>query len=629
MKNIFTLLLLSACATYSFGQESYYVSPKGDDSNPGTLASPFRTINKAAYIMQAGDVCYIRKGVYREVIYPVNNGAMGKPITFKNYNGEEVWVDATDVIEGWEKHDGNIYKSKTVHKMTALPSVSQALFHKEKVMDVARWPNNVDQDPYTFEGFSVDDGTASSVISKKAGFPDMDLTGGAITYFGEHSGTTWTRAITSSNTKTINYTEVDLTDWPFSNHNPTIAWRRNRGQVFVSDKLELLDSPAEWYFSVDKKELLATIYAYFPDGKAPEKGSVKLTARTHTVDIERNFIAIDGLNFFGGEVEIAGNNCTIKNSNLQNCSQVRDNFQNCNANVDCASLVLSGNNSIAEHNLIEYGSNNAVLVGGDHSRVDNNIIRYFNTLGIHAKPISVGGNSVVITRNTIFKTGRDGITTSGRNCEVSYNDVSYCMMITNDGGVYYTVGNEDLKNTKIHHNWFHDSHGPAYADGRAAGVYLDNYSKGYDVYNNVITNVTWAGLQYNLYNTDLNFYNNTIWNAGASTGHWVLGFEIERINISNNIASAKSTDVSEDNFTHREIDQDWIGTNISKTNLILKEDQFVDAKKGNFMLKKGSKLIDAGEVIKNFNEDFKGSAPDLGAYETGAKRWVAGATWVD
>jgi len=46
----------------------YYVSPAGDDTDPGTLASPFKTIQRAADAMRAGDTCYIREGTYREAV---------------------------------------------------------------------------------------------------------------------------------------------------------------------------------------------------------------------------------------------------------------------------------------------------------------------------------------------------------------------------------------------------------------------------------------------------------------------------------------------------------------------------------------------------------------------------------
>ena len=43
---------------------NFYVSPTGSDSNPGTLASPFRTISKGESVLAGDDICFIRGGTY-------------------------------------------------------------------------------------------------------------------------------------------------------------------------------------------------------------------------------------------------------------------------------------------------------------------------------------------------------------------------------------------------------------------------------------------------------------------------------------------------------------------------------------------------------------------------------------
>ena len=47
---------------------SFFVSTRGKDSNPGTFNKPFKTILRASKEMQAGDICYIREGIYHEKI---------------------------------------------------------------------------------------------------------------------------------------------------------------------------------------------------------------------------------------------------------------------------------------------------------------------------------------------------------------------------------------------------------------------------------------------------------------------------------------------------------------------------------------------------------------------------------
>src|ERR1043165_7829936 len=43
---------------------TWYVSPSGSDSNPGTQASPFKSITKAQSVAVSGDVVNLRGGTY-------------------------------------------------------------------------------------------------------------------------------------------------------------------------------------------------------------------------------------------------------------------------------------------------------------------------------------------------------------------------------------------------------------------------------------------------------------------------------------------------------------------------------------------------------------------------------------
>ncbi|HEY84627.1 MAG TPA: DUF1565 domain-containing protein [Chloroflexi bacterium] len=65
-----------------------YVAPAGSDSNPGTKAQPWQTIQKAANTLAAGDTVYIRAGTYAEQVTPLNSGSAGSYITYAAYSGE-------------------------------------------------------------------------------------------------------------------------------------------------------------------------------------------------------------------------------------------------------------------------------------------------------------------------------------------------------------------------------------------------------------------------------------------------------------------------------------------------------------------------------------------------------------
>src|SRR4030042_5276145 len=72
---------------------AYYVSTTGSDSNPGTLAQPWRTIQKAANTINAGDTAYIRGGTYTGIVNISKSGTSGSTINIFGFPGETAIVD--------------------------------------------------------------------------------------------------------------------------------------------------------------------------------------------------------------------------------------------------------------------------------------------------------------------------------------------------------------------------------------------------------------------------------------------------------------------------------------------------------------------------------------------------------
>jgi hypothetical protein len=92
----FLLVLATGCTAQT---ANYYVDPTGNDSNPGTLAAPWKTAIRAFNTtqLQPGDTIYFRQGDYiltdpDNFLYPKKSGRSGAPITFKSYNGEKATI---------------------------------------------------------------------------------------------------------------------------------------------------------------------------------------------------------------------------------------------------------------------------------------------------------------------------------------------------------------------------------------------------------------------------------------------------------------------------------------------------------------------------------------------------------
>src|SRR6476619_4878241 len=89
---------LSCVASVNSPAVTNYVATTGNDTNVGTLAAPWRTVQKAANTVAAGDTVLVRGGVYNErVTVNVSGTAAAGYVSFRSYPGETAVLDGTGV----------------------------------------------------------------------------------------------------------------------------------------------------------------------------------------------------------------------------------------------------------------------------------------------------------------------------------------------------------------------------------------------------------------------------------------------------------------------------------------------------------------------------------------------------
>jgi hypothetical protein len=73
---------------------TYCVDPaRGDDTNDGSIAKPWKTIQHGARRLKPGDTLYLRAGIYYETVYLTRSGTAESPIVIAAYPGELPVVD--------------------------------------------------------------------------------------------------------------------------------------------------------------------------------------------------------------------------------------------------------------------------------------------------------------------------------------------------------------------------------------------------------------------------------------------------------------------------------------------------------------------------------------------------------
>ena len=82
MKDI--LMVLLCTMTWALQAKTFYVSTSGNDNNAGTLAAPFKTLNKAIAAAASGDVIELRGGKYTSNEIRINKSNL----TIRSYGNE-------------------------------------------------------------------------------------------------------------------------------------------------------------------------------------------------------------------------------------------------------------------------------------------------------------------------------------------------------------------------------------------------------------------------------------------------------------------------------------------------------------------------------------------------------------
>jgi hypothetical protein len=102
VSSLLIVFLCSSFAIHSVCGATYYVSPSGDDQNPGTELLPWKTIQKAADTLTQSDTVYVKAGTYFERVVPAFSGTSLNRITYAAFPGDVVTIDGTGVsVPGW------------------------------------------------------------------------------------------------------------------------------------------------------------------------------------------------------------------------------------------------------------------------------------------------------------------------------------------------------------------------------------------------------------------------------------------------------------------------------------------------------------------------------------------------
>jgi hypothetical protein len=590
-----------------------FVSPTGSDSNTGAIASPFKTIQKAATVALAGDIVKIREGVYRETVTPANSGTSGNPIIFEAYNNENVVVSGADLVPNtWTDLGNSLFQ--TTLPMNSLGIGKDQLFVNGEMQVESRYPFVADETRQTRSqllistagsGTNNNNGSGTGTLNHPdlAKFPNNFWVGGRVNFAGSSGEVFQTGVITAHSGEqiTFSFTWFDVGYIP-STGTAFYLWNK-QPQTF---------NEREFFISTDKK-----LSFHSSGGINPSSLTVEMKRRQLAFELAgKSYIVIRHISLFAGSINTivnnaqslnAGTGIVIDSVNAKYVSHYRvlDGNPYIDGTID-SGFNIKGSLNEVRNSRIQFSAGNAISLGGNSNKVINNLILDVNyagsdCAGVFTDTVFSQNTGHIIEQNSVIGSGRGGIVFRKSNGgRISYNFIDQYGKLCNDLGGLYTWG-ADGKQLEVAYNLVKGTSGKL-----SVGIYLDANSINYIVHHNLVIG---TGVQLNGANSSGNkLFNNTI-------GGWVgYGWVTDSTNaeLKNNIIFG-SVNTKPDGVV--------ASNNINRFD----EPSIVSRQQENFQLRSTSPAINAGVVLAPYTNGFVGAAPDVGCFEFGVQPWVAGA----
>ncbi|MEO8183780.1 MAG: right-handed parallel beta-helix repeat-containing protein [Deltaproteobacteria bacterium] len=449
---------------------TYYVAPSGDDSDPGTEQLPFRTLQHAAELMQAGDTCLARTGVYRETVKPASSGRAGAPIVFMAAPGERPLVSGLERLS---------IPSAGADGPLSIPVVApvRALFWRGVLLPEARWPNANGDVLVLWPPGTATAATATSLTAQD--LPDVDLTGALVDVTPGVAWWDYSRRVASWDgaTKTLTF------DRPI---NSSARLTPEAGDHFaLRGAASLLDAPGEWFFDAASSTLQVLPPMGFTTASAPLEHKV----RDWAFDLsERSYVEVRGFSVLGAAVSLEQASSVV----VEDCHVHYPDVLLPHEGDDLGShgIVISGTNNVWRGNTVLHTWESGLYVTGSGHQITNSVIEDVAAASSNDSGIELQASASEVSSNTVALSGRYGISFyMSQSLLIARNRIVLSCVRTDDCANAYTW-NTDGVGTRIEYNWISDN-----ASKLGTGIYLDDASPNYVVHHNVVSNVAHAGIQ--------------------------------------------------------------------------------------------------------------------------------------
>lgn len=496
-----------------------FVSPTGSDDAAGTIKNPLKTMDGArklaATYPNVPVFVNFRGGEYKaaQTLFSAETDSRNAeaPLVFRAYNGETVTfkgsvtldnsafesVTDEDVLsripESAREHilrlDLSSYLDSPVRRIfygndKYGAKAGYKLLYTDGVMQqLARWPNT----GYARISEVYESGTGGNVLKFHCGTADASrwslatdaVTSGFMRYTWMHEQT-WIDKI---------YPDVNIIE---AKAGTTAYGAADNGRFVVSNLLEELDYPGEWFIDRGEEESVDEILYYYPlENFSDSKLELAVLSKSMVCINDCENITFEGLNFENTCVEafeiIDSSNISIIDCNMKNIGRnaivieggSNNLVQSCDiSQISCAGIRVSGGNA-------------NTLTPCNHTIADNHI----HSTGLISKgyagaAVDIRGVGVRVSGNLIHSAPHVGIHFTGNDHRILYNEIHNVCYETSDMGAVYCSASFVERGTEIAHNYIHDIYSTM-DTGRTydvKAIYIDDMQSGINIHHNTIAN---------------------------------------------------------------------------------------------------------------------------------------------
>jgi len=290
------MLFLFLSAVMSAAQIKFYVSPSGNDDNPGTFSAPFKTLTAArdavrliSSSMSEDIIVYLRGGTYSVTstitFKPEDSGKNGYRIYYMAYPGEKPVLSGAVKVTGWTLHSGSIYKAP-LDRSTKLRNLyvndKRAMMTNKRITargGQGTYSVTKGQADWAWTSGSKSDGVkynSSELPNISKNKDDLEIV----------NGTTWNENIVCVRdvVSTSDNYRVLLLQQPYGAIAQTPGWGAaftTSGTHTIYNAFEFLNSPGQFYFDKTEKYL----YYYARSGENMETADVQAPVVEKLIDI--------------------------------------------------------------------------------------------------------------------------------------------------------------------------------------------------------------------------------------------------------------------------------------------------------------------------------------------------------